>query len=180
MTEQTRAAIEKLGTDLSMHPWELDRTSIVCPAIDDTEKHAELTFCPLAMAAYMKPDRIDEVLQNPEHKEFAELVNNRRADIREHLKAEGRYAEPEENEELEREATRHAAAAIINDSPHTDETRAILQLEQETIDEIIDAADKPDSESGRALMRALDPAREWLVPMYEDRYGSIDEARDHA
>lgn len=141
MTEPFRKAIEKLGHELSVYPWELEHARIVYAAIEDTAGHAELTFCPLAMAAYHEGERIDEVLQDPDHREFAEWVNQKRAGIREHLEAESGYTEPEDTKALDRDATLCAAAAVVNDSPQSIERRPLLELDEDTVKDIIHAAD---------------------------------------
>lgn len=176
MTEETRKAIETLGKQLDMHPWELNCGRIVCTSLEDTHEHGERTICPLAMAAYEQGDRMLELLQDPEHQEFTDWVASVHPGIREHLQAVNHHRTPEHAEDLERDATLHAAAAFVDTFPHNVVTQRILRMHENTIAALVDASDDPHSEAGRALIRALDPASEWLGAMYETYYGNPDAA----
>ena len=176
MTYKTRKAIEALGRELRLYPWELENERIVYAALGDTTGFKERTFSPLAMAATLKGDRINELLQDPQHGDFARWIASTRKSILEHLKAENSYRTPEEAKanRLERDATAYAAASFIDNWPHSVETRLILDLDEDTVNEIAAGSDHADTETGRALIRALDPAGEWLGSMFETCHGKLD------
>ncbi len=177
MTNKTRKAIETLGDKLHDYYWQLHSGCIRCIAIDDTEQHSELELCPLAIAVtHTGSERLDTLMQDPEHEAFARSVNDERPDIRDHLHEEQPDAEPES---LDLEATVYAAAAVVHDIPRATETGLILNLDQDTVRAIANAADNPDCETGRALVRALDSPSNHLRQEYEARYGKLN-ASDNA
>ena len=181
MTDETRKTIEMLGRELSVYPWELEGGRIVYSALGDVEGHGERSFSPLAMmAATRRVDRINELMRNPEHRHWTDWVTFTRPAIREHLKAEDAHREPETTERLDTDATAYAAAAAIDNWPHSTETGLILDLDEDTVNDIVEASDHADSETGRALIRALDPNREWLGSMFETYYGKLDAAEQPA
>ena len=83
---------------------------------------------------------------------------------------------PEDTRELERDATLYAAAAVVNDTPESVQTGLILDLDEDTINDIVAASDNADTETGRALIRALDPNTEWLGSMFEQSHGKLNAA----
>ena len=171
MTEPTRKAIETLGRKLRNYHWELYAGSIRCSGIDSNENHADLELCPLAMAITHSGDRIRHLLEDPEHRKFAELVNNEQPHIRKHLEEEDPTAE---SETLDREAALYAAAAIVHEGPRRAEIALILDMDPAVVEHIAHAADHPNCETGRALVRALDSRSHWLREQYEAHYGELD------
>ena len=172
MTERIRTAIDTLGSKLKDYYWGLYGGTIRCAAIADTDGHAELTLCPLAMAVtHAGAGRIEKVLDDPEHGAFAELVRNAQPDIREQLEREDPEADPEA---LDLDATLYATASVVHDGPQQAPAKELLDLDGDTLRAISDGADHPDSEAGHALVRALDSGGNELRREYEAVYGNLD------
>ena len=172
MTENIRKAIETLGPLLRDYSWELHSGAIRVIGIEGTDEYCELELCPLATAvALTGSEGIEKLMQNPEHDKFTRSVNHERPDILGHLHQEQPDAEPHG---LDIEATAYAAAAVVHDAPRGAETGLILDLDADTVGAIADAADKPDCETGRALVRALESPNNILRQEYEAHYGQLD------
>ena len=174
MTRQIRAAIKTLSAKLRDHCWGMYNGTIRCSAIADTEGHAEVTLCPLAMAVTCTgTDRIEKLLDDPEHESFAELVRSARPGIREQLQLEDPRADPEI---LDLDATVYAAATVVHDGPQQPPADVLLDLDADTLRAISSGADHPDSEVGRALVRALDSESNELRREYEAAFGKLPAA----
>ena len=174
MTRQIRAAIKTLSHKLKDHCWGMDNGTIRCSAITDTEGHAEVALCPLAMAVtFTGTDRIEKLLDDPEHESFAELVRSARPGIREQLRLEDPGADPEI---LDLNATAYAAATVVHDGPQQPPAEALLDLDADALRAISSGADHPDSEVGRALVRALDSESNELRREYEAAFGKLPAA----
>ncbi|MYD85558.1 MAG: hypothetical protein F4018_12270 [Acidobacteria bacterium] len=169
MTRQTRKAIETLKREFRDYCWGLYFGSIRHAAIEGTDNHSELRLCPLATAAIHRGDRVDALLQDPEHRKLAEAVNREREHVRKHLDEEDPDAPPES---LDRDATLYAAAAILHEGPHRAEIARILDMDPAIVEHLATATDNPDSETGRALVRALSSPNNTLRMEYEAHYGS--------
>lgn len=168
MTEPTRKAIETLKKELRDYCWGLYFGSIRCVAIEETDNHPELRLCPLATATIHRGDRIDALLQDPEQRKLAESVDREREHVRKHLDEEDPDAAPES---LDRDATLYAAAAILHEGPHRAEIAHILDIDAAVVEHLATAADNPNSETGRALVRALSSPHNTLRMEYEAHYG---------
>lgn len=173
MTGPTRKTIETLGRRLRDYRWRLYSGSIRCVGIDSTKHHSELTLCPLAMAVTHEGERIDKLIQDPEHGKLAEAVNTEHPDIRKHLSEDCPDAEPES---LHREATLYAAAAVLHEGPRRAEIALILNIDPAIVEHLGHAADNPVCESGHALIQALDSPSNELRQEYEAHYGKLDAA----
>lgn len=177
MTGPTRKAIEMLKKELRDYCWGLYFGSIRYVAIEDTDNHPELRLCPLATATIHRGDRIDALLQDPEHRKLAEAVDRERQHVREHLDEEDPDAAPES---LDREATLYAAAAILHEGPHRVEIARILDIDPAVVEHLATAADNPNCETGRALVRALSSPNNMLRMEYEAHYGKPGAGKDPA
>ena len=67
----------------------------------------------------------------------------------------------------------YAAAGVVNMVPRRSETQLILDLDRHTPGAIADAADHPNCETGRVLVRALNSESNELRQDYEARYGKL-------
>jgi hypothetical protein len=171
MSPKIQEAIKALGRQVSEHYWSLHHGAIRCSAIADTEDHAEVTLCPLAMAVTCVPsERIAAVLNDPEHESFARVVNEARPGLREQLELEDPSADAEC---LDADATDYAVAVTIHDGPQQPPAAQLLGLDADALRAISDGADHPDSEAGRALVIALDSSSNELRREYEAVYGKI-------
>ena len=168
MTEPTRKAIETLKKELRDYCWGLYSGSIRYVAIEQTDNHSELRLCPLATATIHHGDRIDALLQDPEHRKLAEAVHREREEIRKHLDEEDPDAAPEG---LDRDATLYTAAVILHEGPRRAEIGRILGIDSAVVEHLATAADNPNCETGRALVRALSSPNNTLRMEYEAHYG---------
>ena len=169
MTQETRRAIETLSAKVRDYNWSLYNGTIRCPAIDDSEHHRELTLCPIAMAVtHAGSDRIRSILEDGDYAGFHTHVETARPGIRRHLAED----DPElDEEELEAQTLLYSAASVIHDTPDRKEAACLLEVDTETLDAIAGGADTPDSEVGRALVRALANDGNFLQDEYDAAYG---------
>ena len=116
-------------------------------------------------------------MQDPEHRKLAEAVDRERQHVREHLDEEDPDAAPES---LDREATLYAAAAIMHEGPHRAEIARILDIDPAVVEHLATAADNPNCETGRALVRALSSPNNMLRMEYEAHYGKPGAGKDPA
>ena len=177
MTDETRKAIDTLKNELRDYCWGLYFGSIRCAVIEQTDNHSELRLCPLATAALHRGNRIDELLKDPEHRKLADAVHREREHVRKHLDEEDPDAAPES---LDRDATLYAAAAILHEGPHRAEIARILDFDPAVVEHLATAADNPNSETGRALVRALSSPNNTLRMEYEAHYGKPGAEKDPA
>ena len=177
MTEETRKAIDRLKDELRDYCWGLYFGSIRYAAIKQTDNHSELRLCPLATAAIHRGDRIDALLQDPEHRKLTEAVDREGEEIRKHLDEENPGATPES---LDRETTLYTAAVILHEGPRTAEIARILDIDPAVAEDLAAAADNPNCETGRALVRALSSPHNMLRMEYEAHYGKPDAEQNPA
>ena len=172
MNENIRKAIDTLGAVLRDYTWELHSGAIRTIGIEGTDEYCELQLCPLATAvALTGSGRIKELMKDPEHDKFTRSVNHERPDVLGHLHQE----QPEaQRDRLDGMATAYAAAAVVHDAPRLAETGLILDLDPDTVRAIAHAADKPYSDTGRALVRALESPNNVLRQEYDAHYGQLD------
>ena len=169
MTEGTQRAIEALAAKIKNHDWSLCNGTIRCAAIDDSEHHRKLTLCPIAMAVtHAGSDRIRSILEDGDYAGFHTEVETARPGIRRHITEDA----PELDEEtIEAETLLYSAASVIHDTPNRKEAACLLDVDTETLDSIAQGADTPDSEVGRALVRALASDSHFLQNEYDAAYG---------
>lgn len=175
MKKKTRNAIETLTERLRYEDWELDADNTIrCTGIADTAEHAELRLCPVAAAvAYAPTERIEALLDDPNHETFSSWVKDQAPEIRDHLVKEQRGIEPEMLDTL---TTSYAAASVINNAPEMPEAGIILGLGQKTIERLVNDADYPTSRTGRKLAARLASGGNFLREQYESAYGQLPAA----
>ena len=171
MTDQTRKVIATLKKELSDYCWGLYSGRIRCVAVEMTENHSELRLCPLAMATTHRGKRIDEMLEDPKHRKLAEAVDRERKQIRKHLEEENPDATAES---LDRDATLYTTAIILHDGPRRVEMGHVLGIDSAIVEHLATAADNPNCETGRALVRALSSPNNTLRMEYEACYDRLD------
>ena len=169
MTQETRHAIETLSAKVKHYHWSLCKGTIRCAAIDGSEHHPELTLCPIAMAVtHAGSERIRSILEDGDYADFHTRVETAKPGIRRHIAEEN----PElDEEELKAETLLYSAASVIHDTPDRKEAACLLDVDTETLDSIAKGADTPDSEVGRALVRALANDGNFLQNEYDAAYG---------
>ena len=103
-------------------------------------------------------------------------MDREREHVRKHLD-EDPDAAPES---LDRDATLYAAAAILHEDPRKAEITRILGIDSTVVEHLATAADNPNYETGRALVRALSSPNNTLRMEYEAHYGKPDAEQDPA
>ena len=169
MTQETQRAIETLSAKVKNYHWSLCKGTIRCAAIDGSEHHPELTLCPIAMAVtHAGSDRIRNILEDGDYAGFHIEMESTTPGIRGHI---AENAPELDEEDIETQTLLYSAASVIHGRPCGPEAACLLGLDTETLDSIVKGADTPNSEVGRALVRALANDGNFLQNEYDAAYG---------
>ena len=169
-TESTKAAIGRLGALLREHEWQMYHGPIRCEVIGETKSRVAVEICPVAMAVTTEPhEHLDAVLKDPRHSKFHQAVEQLLPQTREQLLEEDPDTFPAT---LEAEARVIAAAQVVHEDPKSSVAQALLNVQKDTLNEIVNAADTPETETGRLLMEALASPLNRLQADYEQAHGA--------